>query len=100
MILSIIICSYNRANYIEAALDSLYHQSSNENFEIIIVDNNSTDNTAEVYSNWRAAHSNGNFQYITETKQGASFARNTGAAMAKGKWLCFMDDDAIALQIM
>ena len=42
MILSIIICSYNRANYIEAALDSLYHQSSNENFEIIIVENNST----------------------------------------------------------
>lgn len=98
MILSIIICSYNRANYIEAALDSLYYQSAHaENFEVIIVDNNSSDNTHEIYSKWRAAHPNGNFQYITENKQGASFARNKGAAIAKGSWVCFMDDDAIAI---
>ena len=97
MKLSIIICSYNRANYIEAALDSLYNQSSGlESFETIIVDNNSTDNTADVFKQWRASHANGNFTYLTETKQGASFARNTGAANAKGQWLCFMDDDAIA----
>ena len=54
-------------------------------FEAIIVDNNSTDNTAEVFSHWRAAHTNGSFTYITETNQGASFARNTGAAAAKGQ---------------
>lgn len=97
MKLSIIICSYNRANYIEAAFDSLYNQSSGlESFETIIVDNNSTDNTADVFKQWRASHANGNFTYLTESKQGASFARNTGAANAKGQWLCFMDDDAIA----
>ena len=97
MKLSIIICSYNRASYIEAAFDSLYNQSSGlESFETIIVDNNSTDNTADVFKNWRASHANGSFTYLTETKQGASFARNTGAAKAKGQWLCFMDDDAIA----
>ena len=97
MKLSIIICSYNRANYIEAAFDSLYNQSSGlESFETIIVDNNSTDNTADVFKNWRANHTNGSFTYLTESKQGASFARNTGAANAKGQWLCFMDDDAIA----
>ena len=97
MKLSIIICSYNRASYIEAAFDSLYNQSSGlESFETIIVDNNSTDNTADVFKNWRASHANGSFTYLTETKQGASFARNTGAAQAKGQWLCFMDDDAIA----
>lgn len=96
MILSIVICSYNRASYISDALDSLYNQSAGlQNFEAIIVDNNSTDNTAEVFAQWRAAHPQGSFTYLTETKQGASFARNTGAAAAKGQWLCFMDDDAI-----
>ncbi|TRZ82552.1 MAG: glycosyltransferase family 2 protein [Sediminibacterium sp.] len=97
MTLSIIICSYNRASYIEAALDSLYNQSAGlQNFEAIIVDNNSTDNTADVFKNWRASHANGSFTYLTEPNQGASFARNTGATHAKGQWLCFMDDDAIA----
>ena len=97
MTLSIIICSYNRASYIEAAFDSLYNQSSGlDSFETIIVDNNSTDNTADVFKQWRASHTNGNFTYLTESKQGASFARNTGAADAKGQWLCFMDDDALA----
>ncbi len=97
MTLSIIICSYNRASYISDALSSLYTQTAGLNsFETIIVDNNSTDNTAEVFSRWRTIHTEGSFAYITESKQGASFARNTGAAIAKGDWLCFMDDDAVA----
>jgi len=97
MTLSIIICSYNRASYISDALSSLYTQTAGLNsFETIIVDNNSTDNTAEVFSQWRTIHTEGSFAYITESKQGASFARNTGAAIAKGDWLCFMDDDAVA----
>ena len=97
MTLSIIICSYNRASYISDALTSLYNQSSElDNFEVIIVDNNSTDNTKEVYAAWRQANVNGQFNFISENQQGASFARNTGAAIAKGEWVCFMDDDAVA----
>ncbi len=97
MLLSIVICSYNRASYIGDALTSLYEQSSGlADFEAIVVDNNSTDNTEAVYQAWRAAHPLGNFTYTTEKQQGASFARNTGAALAKGTWLCFMDDDAVA----
>jgi len=97
MVLSIIICSYNRESYISDALDSLYTQTAGlDCFEAIIVDNNSTDNTAEVFAQWRAAHPKGAFTYLTESKQGASFARNTGAAKANGDWLCFMDDDAVA----
>lgn len=97
MLLSIVICSYNRASYIGDALTSLYNQTSGlGHFEAIVVDNNSTDNTFEVYQVWRAAHPLGNFSYTTETQQGASYARNTGAALAKGSWLCFMDDDAVA----
>jgi glycosyltransferase involved in cell wall biosynthesis len=94
---SIIICSYNRANYIGAALDALYIQTSGvDQFEAIVVDNNSTDGTPEVFATWRASHPDGNFYYTTETNQGASYARNTGASMAKYDWLCFIDDDAIA----
>lgn len=97
MQLSIVICSYNRASYIGDALTSLYEQSSGlTNFEAIVVDNNSTDHTAEVYQTWRTAHPLGNFTYTSEIQQGASYARNTGATLSKGSWLCFMDDDAVA----
>ncbi len=99
MILSIVICSYNRASYIGDALTSLYEQSSGlASFEAIIVDNNSTDNTSEVFQNWRDNHPLGNFTYTTEKQQGASYARNTGAKLANGAWLCFMDDDAVATE--
>ena len=99
MQLSIIICSFNRASYISDALTCLYEQTSGlEAFEAIVVDNNSTDNTAQVYKNWRASHPNGSFTYTTETSQGASFARNTGAKIAKGQWICFLDDDALATE--
>jgi len=97
MKLSIVICSYNRAQYIGDALDSLYNQTaSGSDFEVLLVDNNSTDGTPSVYKTWRENHPDGNFQYLTEFQQGASFARNTGAAQAKTGWLCFIDDDAVA----
>lgn len=97
MLVSVIICSYNRAAYIGGALDSLYQQAASKNdFEVLVVDNNSSDNTDQVFVKWREANPDGNIFYTTETQQGASFARNTGAKLAKGQWLCFMDDDAIA----
>lgn len=97
MLVSVVICSYNRAAYIGGALDSLYQQTAKlADFEVIVVDNNSTDGTDQVFEKWRAAHPDGSFYYTTETQQGASFARNKGAQLAKGAWLCFMDDDAIA----
>lgn len=97
MLLSIIICSYNRANYIGEALDALYQQSAPlDQFEVLVIDNNSSDGTPKVFEQWRLAHPNGHFHYTTETKQGASFARNTGAALAISDWLCFIDDDAVA----
>ncbi|MFZ9208826.1 MAG: glycosyltransferase family 2 protein, partial [Sediminibacterium sp.] len=95
--LSIVICSYNRASYITGALGSLYAGNANLNdFEVVFVDNNSTDNSLPIANDWRAAHPHGNFMMTSETKQGASYARNTGAKLATGEWLCFMDDDAVA----
>ena len=95
--LSIVICSYNRASYITGALDSLYESTEHlKDFEVVFVDNNSTDNSLQIANDWRITHPLGNFIFSSETKQGASFARNTGAKLATGKWLCFMDDDAVA----
>ena len=94
---SVILCSYNRAAYIPLALQSLVNQNITPTiFEIIVVDNNSTDDTTTVCKNFIAAHPQHTIKYLTEIQQGSSFARNTGAAIAKAPLLCFMDDDAVA----
>jgi glucosyl-dolichyl phosphate glucuronosyltransferase len=95
--ISVVICTYNRAKYIADAMQSLCNQTlPAEMFEVIVVNNNSTDNTEEVCRKFIAANGMANFIYCNEGRQGASFARNTGAALARAPLLCFMDDDAIA----
>jgi glucosyl-dolichyl phosphate glucuronosyltransferase len=95
--ISVIICSYNRANYILLALQSLVKQTLSKNrFEVFIVDNNSTDNTEEVCTKFINSNVDLNIEYLQEQQQGSSFARNKGAKSANGELLCFMDDDAIA----
>lgn len=96
-LISVVICTYNRAVYLPEALSSLYNQTIGKNqFEVIVVNNNSTDNTEQVCKDFITSHADGQFYYTNEPQQGASYARNTGAALAKGDLLCFMDDDAIA----
>src|SRR4051812_47490794 len=93
--ISVIICSYNRADYIIGAIESLYHQTlDRERYEVLVVDNNSIDNTSELVQDYINAHMDFHLKYLTESRQGASFARNTGAAFARAPLLCFMDDDA------
>ena len=97
MDLSVIIASYNRRDYIAGALDSLYRQTlPKESFEVFVVDNNSRDDTEAIVTRYIADHPDASIYFLMETKQGASFARNTGAARARGKRLIFMDDDALA----
>jgi glycosyltransferase involved in cell wall biosynthesis len=95
--ISVIICSYNRAKYIVEALKSLSDQSlSKARFEVIVVDNNSTDETETVCSVYMKENPDLQAIYLNETQQGSSFARNTGAKHAHGEFLVFMDDDAVA----
>jgi glycosyltransferase involved in cell wall biosynthesis len=95
--ISIVICTYNRADYIIEAMESLCNQTlPKDQFEVIIVDNNSTDQTKTVCNKYIAEHQHVSFNFLEEKRQGASFARNTGAAIAKAALLCFMDDDAVA----
>jgi glycosyltransferase involved in cell wall biosynthesis len=94
---SVIICSYNRADYIINAIESLNNQTIPKNeFEVLVVDNNSIDNTGELVKDYIRSHPEFNLKYILEKKQGASYARNTGAELSSAPLLCFMDDDAIA----
>ena len=97
LLISAVICSYNRAGYIKDALQSLVNQTLDKTFyEVFVVDNNSTDNTRKICTDFINNHSGYNLFYKEEKQQGASFARNSGAAYCSSPLLCFMDDDAVA----
>ncbi len=92
---SIIVCTYNRAESLTDTLEALRKQrtESFRNWEVIIVDNNSKDNTRQVVEkaqrDWPELH------YAFEEKQGLSHARNHGISCAKGEVILFTDDDVI-----
>lgn len=96
MNISIIVPTYNRAHILPMCLDSLVRQSYSKNkYEIIIVDNNSKDNTYYVVKRYIDKYRAISIKYLFEEKQGAGFARNIGAKSAKFEILSFTDDDAI-----
>lgn len=92
--ISAIICTHNRSDLLPKAIDSLISQTiPDSSYEIIVVDNASTDNTKSVCESYLLRP---NFRYIYESVPGLSVARNRGLAEAKGKYVAYMDDDAIA----
>lgn len=91
---SFITCTYNRDKYIAQTLQSVCSQTfDNNNHEIIVIDNNSTDNTATICNEFREKYTDKNFRYFKEENQGLSFALNRGIKEAKGDFLIFVDDD-------
>ncbi len=95
MIVSVVVCTYNRAKLLIKNLNSLANQSIEKTFfEVIVVDNNSTDKTTEVTQEYCKKYNN--FRYILETKLGLSNARNRGWEEAKGEYIAYIDDDAKA----
>lgn len=91
---SIVICSYNRAKPLSETLQSVVSQDFlPENFETIIVDNNSADDTAAVCQSFVEKYPEFNILYLKELQQGVSYARNRGVNEAQGQWIVFMDDD-------
>ena len=86
---SIIIPTYNRAHTVGKTLESCLGQDFSD-FEIIVVDDGSTDNTREVVNAFRSKK----VQLIPlPVNQGVNIARNRGAASARGEWLIFQDSD-------
>ncbi len=94
--LSVIICTRNRAKQLTTVLQCLGTQKNieNLNWEIVIVDNNSNDNTKEV-SYAFCEGSNLKINYVFESNIGLSNARNTGVSASKGSYILFLDDDVL-----
>jgi len=92
--ISAVICTLNRAAYLAKAVESLINQTyPKEYYEIIVVDNGSTDNTREVVEKFSQL---ARIRYIYEPIKGLCQARNTGWQAAGGKYVAYLDDDAIA----
>lgn len=96
-LVTVIICTWNRSQLLETTLDSLVHQivSPEHDFEVIVVDNNSIDNTKAVVEKFSNKLENRNIQYRFEPTQGKQFALNNGISAANGEIIAFTDDDII-----
>ena len=90
MLLSIIIPCYNSARFITATLDMLVEQGL-QDCEIIVVNDGSTDSTAELVE--RYTHTYPNITLINKCNEGVSVARNTGINVANGEYIYFLDSD-------
>lgn len=91
MKISVIVCTYNRCEYLRKALQSLMMQDfPASDYEVLVVDNNSKDRTRDVVSEFPRV------RYLLEEKVGLSHARNLGIAESHGDIIAFIDDDARA----
>ena len=91
--ISVIICTYNRAEMLKETLNSwILVESAESNVELIIVDNNSTDHTQQVVESFQPACPS-QLRYVCETNVGLSYARNRGIKEASGNIVAFVDDD-------
>lgn len=91
ILFSIIIPAYNSYSYIRACIDSVYSQGLNDDsFEVIVVDDGSTDNTSEIISSFNEHF---NLRYYYQANSGVSVARNSAINNANGQYILFLDSD-------
>ncbi len=96
--ISFIIPSYNSANTIKRAVESILSQTANIKYEIIIVDDGSTDNTEEVIKSYEK---DDRIKYYKKENSGVADTRNYGVKMATGEYIIFVDsDDYISQELL
>lgn len=94
--ISVVICTYNREQFLPGLMESILQQSINQQtFEIIFINNNSTDTTQTICEQFIANNPDYSIRYFNETNQGLSYARNRGILEATGEYITFADDDAL-----
>ena len=86
-LVSIVICTYNRCDDLDKTLQSVCDLTY-DSFEVIVVDNNSTDNTKKIVKKYPV-------EYILESRQGVAYARNRGLEVSCGEFIGFIDDDEL-----
>lgn len=93
--ISIVIATYNRCHLIDRQIKSLLALSESKlcEYEVIYVDNNSTDRTFEKLN--KLCRNISNFKVLYENQQGLSYARNRGTQEALGEYIWYMDDDSL-----
>lgn len=92
---SVIIPTYNRSRLVKQTVESFLAQTyPDDKWELILVDNSSTDDTADVIE--QIVQREANVRFLSELRRGAHHARNSGALAARGEVLYFTDDDMIA----
>ena len=88
--ISIIMSVYNVGKYLEDCLSSIFNQTYKE-FEVIIINDGSTDNSVKIINKYREKHSN--IVYLEQQNKGLSEARNLGLSLAKGEYILYIDSD-------
>ncbi len=92
LLLSFVIPAYNAEPYLKECLDSIYRlDMQGRGYEVIVVNDGSTDSTAEFLQGYAQDHAE--LVVITQENRGFSAVRNVGMLVAKGEYLCFMDAD-------
>lgn len=91
--ISIVIPLYNKGERVKLAIDSALHQDYDGEWEIIVVDDGSTDDSAEYVK----AYKDDKVVYVYQPNAGVSAARNRGIAESKGEWIVFLDADDLLL---
>jgi len=92
--ISVVICTYNRASVLDATLTSFFRQACLDavDHELLIIDNNSTDRTRDVVEKYLERPT---VRYVFEPRQGLSVARNRGVAESRGEFVALLDDDVM-----
>lgn len=89
---SVVIPAYNASAFLPQTIESVQRQTF-EDFEILIIDDGSTDDTLDIIKKYKETDSR--IHFITQRNQGVSRARNTGIEAAEGKYIAFLDSDDI-----
>lgn len=90
--ITLIVPVFNKAPYLRSCLDSIALQTHTD-FEAIIVDDGSTDNSREIIETYLAEKNDDRFQLVTQENRGASAARNRGLSLATGDYIATLDGD-------
>jgi glycosyltransferase involved in cell wall biosynthesis len=96
MMITVIVCTHNRCNVLSKALQSVSESRlpSSVTWEVLVVDNGSSDNTGSVVEEFKNRYPD-RFRYLFEPRIGKSFALNTGIRESRGRILSFLDDDVV-----